>query len=139
MFGMKNHLCYNEFMMNLYSEKTVIIFDFDGTIYSGEHKFDNVPSMVHKHRRSFLPNITDEEYSRICTEFPNWNIVTSGKDIVDVIYDIKDKYPNLKISTKDFWEWQNEYRYDIIIDKEIKPNTRLINLTDWFCVFRIIN
>lgn len=103
-------------MTNTKDKKKVIIFDFDGTIYSGIHKFDNVPDKVAMYRRTFLPSFTDEEYERICLEFPNWEKVSSGKDVVDIIYDIKDRYPNHDISPIHFWNWQNESRYDIIID-----------------------
>jgi FMN phosphatase YigB (HAD superfamily) len=126
--------------MKKYNDKTVLIFDFDGTIYSGVHKFDNVPSMVHKSRRLFLPHISDEEYTTITKEFPNWNIVTSGKDIVDEIYSIKERYPNLNISTIDFWDWQNESRYDIVIDwSEVIDIDYLYTVCDKFTTYIVSN
>ena len=37
----------------------VAVFDFDGTFYSGEHKFDNVDKHISKNKRKFLPGIWD--------------------------------------------------------------------------------
>jgi len=31
----------------------VFIFDFDGTFYSGEHKYDKVKNRIDENRRSF--------------------------------------------------------------------------------------
>ena len=126
--------------MKKYNDKTVLIFDFDGTIYSGPHKFDNVPNMVNKHKRLFLPNISDEEYNSVCVEFPMWNTVTSGKDIVDVIYDIKERHPEYNISTADFWNWQNESRYDIVIDwGEVVDIDYLYGVCDKFHTYVVSN
>lgn len=126
--------------MKKYNDKTVIIFDFDGTIYSGPHKFDNVPNMVNKHKRLFLPNISDEEYNSVCVEFPMWNTVTSGKDIVDVIYDIKERHPEYNISAADFWNWQNESRYDIVIDwGEVVDIDYLYGVCDKFHTYVVSN
>ena len=65
--------------------RKVFIFDFDGTFYSGEHKFDNVKDDIEKNRRNFLPNLTDEEYELICKEYPRWNSACTGNDIVRCI------------------------------------------------------
>lgn len=96
--------------------RRVFIFDFDGTFYSGEHKFDNVPELIEKNRRNFLPNISDNEYEKICIENPKWLKVVTGKDISKCIYNFKKKYPNLDISMKAFCNWQNNSMYDIILD-----------------------
>ena len=42
-------------------EKRVIILDFDGTLYSGEHKFDLILDVVKNNKRAFLPNLSEEE------------------------------------------------------------------------------
>ena len=96
--------------------KKVLIFDFDGVFYSGDHKFDNVAGHVNKNRRKFFPNITDRVYEQICKEFPDWLKTVSGAEITDCIYKIKNKYPSLDISTKAFWDWQQEDIYPLIID-----------------------
>lgn len=96
--------------------KNVLIFDFDGVFYSGEHKFDNVATHVNKNRRKFLPNVSDEKYQEICRVFPEWEKTVSGAEITDCIYKIKAHYPQLNISTKAFWDWQQEDIYPIIID-----------------------
>lgn len=97
--------------------KIVIIYDFDGTFYSGEHIFDNVKKKVDENKRKFLPHLTDSEYSEICSRFPAWLDVSSGADIVDMIYLFKESYPHLNISTAAFWQWQQDDRYDIVIDE----------------------
>ena len=52
--------------------KKVIILDFDGVFYSSENKFKLVPDYVERNRRKFLPNVSDEEYTRICNENPKF-------------------------------------------------------------------
>lgn len=106
------------------TRKIVIIYDFDGTFYSGEHIFDNVKNKVDENKRKFLPFVTDEQYEEICTRFPLWKEKSSGADIVDLIYSIKTAYPNLNISTAAFWQWQQDDRYDIVLD-----NTKLVSPT----------
>lgn len=96
--------------------KKVLIFDFDGVFYSGEHKFDNVVSHLNKNRRKFLPNISDEKYREICETFPEWEKTSNGAEIAECIYKIKSQYPKLKISTMDFWNWQQEDIYSLVID-----------------------
>lgn len=100
------------------SMKKVIIYDFDGTFYTGKHKFDLVADKVEKNRRKFLPDFTDEEYNEMVKDNPIWLEKTSGADIVDLIYMLKEKYPNKKINTLDFWNWQQQDRYDIVLDAE---------------------
>lgn len=97
--------------------KKVIIYDFDGTFYSGKHKFDLVEGKVSKNRRKFLPDFTDEEYEKLVEDNPIWLEKSTGADVVDLIYMFKEKYPKHKISALDFWNWQQEERDMIIIDK----------------------
>jgi len=97
--------------------KKVIIYDFDGTFYTGKHKFDLVEGKVVKNRRKFLPDFNDEEYEELVKDNPIWLEKSSGADIVDLIYMFKEKYPNKKISTLDFWNWQQEDRYDLVLDE----------------------
>lgn len=95
--------------------KRVFIFDFDGTFYSGEHKFDNVKGKVDLNKRKFLPNVSDEEYENICMKHSKWLDAFTGNDIVRCIYLFKRKY-GLDVSVEAFKEWQNTDLYDIIID-----------------------
>ena len=94
----------------------VIIFDFDGTFYSGKHIFDNIEPKVNKNRRKFLPRLTDDEYAFVTKNYPEWEDCIAGRDIVDCIYKIKDENHKLDISTKDFWKWQQDNDYQIIFD-----------------------
>ena len=96
--------------------KKVLIFDFDGVFYSGEHIFDNVGNHVNKNRRKFLPNVSDKMYREICKTFPEWEKYTSGAEIIDCLYKIKSHYPELEISSDAFWNWQQEDIYTLIID-----------------------
>lgn len=99
-------------------EKKVIILDFDGTLYSGEHKFDLIPDIIEKNKRVFLPHLTDEEYSMICKEIPSWNTAIFGSEITKSITEMIAKFPKLPISTKDFYIWQESCIVPIIIDRE---------------------
>ena len=99
-------------------EKKVIILDFDGTLYSGEHKFDLIPDIIEKNKRAFLPKLTDEEYAIICNEVPSWNTAIFGSEITKSIVEIIEKYPTLPISTRDFYKWQESHIDPIIIDPE---------------------
>ena len=94
----------------------VFIFDFDGTFYSGEHKFDNVEKVVRENRRRFLKNVDDETYGMICKENPRWLQTITGNDIIRLIYKFRKKYPNLDINIEEFMAWQETMPYDIIID-----------------------
>lgn len=96
--------------------KPVLIFDFDGVFYSGEHKFDNVESHVSKNRRKFLPNISKIQYNEICKNHPNWLKAVSGAEIVNCIYELKNTYPQYNISVDAFLKWQEEDIYKLIID-----------------------
>ena len=99
-------------------EKKVIILDFDGTLYSGEHKFDLIPDIIKKNKRLFLPRLTDEEYTMICNEIPSWNTAIFGSELTKSITEMIAQYPNLPISTKDFFDWQGNHIDPIIIDSE---------------------
>ena len=96
--------------------KKVIIFDFDGTFYTGEHKFDYVKEVVNNHRREFLPSLTDEEYKKIIKENPDFLNQVSGSDVVKYLYILKNKYRCKDINANAFWEWQNKEPYPLIID-----------------------
>lgn len=102
--------------------KKVLIFDFDGTLYSGEHKFDLVEGKVCKNRRKFLPHINDDQYAQLIKDEPQWLTRVSGAEIVDCIYQLKNKYPQYNISTDAFWQWQQEDIYEIILDEEQTVN-----------------
>ena len=62
--------------------KKVFIFDFDGTFYSGDHKFDKVKNDIDSNKRVFLSNLSDDEYALICNENPRWLKAITGNDIV---------------------------------------------------------
>lgn len=111
-------------------EKRVIILDFDGTLYSGEHKFDLILDVVKNNKRAFLPNLSEEEYALVCREVPSWDSAIFGSEITKSITEIIKKFPNLPVSTKDFYNWQDTYTYPIIIDRE-----EIIDLDflQWLC------
>ena len=120
--------------------RKVFIFDFDGTFYSGEHKFDNVKDDIEKNRRIFLPNLTDEEYELICNEYPRWNSACTGNDIVRCILRLAKKYPTFPILISDFYNWQNDFIYNVIIDYNQVINPEFIkNLCDNYSVYVVSN
>ncbi len=96
--------------------KKVFIFDFDGTFYSGDHKFDKVAKNIEDNKRKFLSNLTDEEYEIICKENPRWLNAVTGNDIIRCLTRLTKKYENLDISIDDFYNWQNDFIYDIVLD-----------------------
>ena len=98
--------------------KKVFIFDFDGTLYSGPHKFDLVRGNVDPNKRYFLKDVNDDEYFKICEENPRWEYIFNGIDIVNHINYFKEKYNNLDISLKYFIGWQNDFIYDIVLDND---------------------
>lgn len=102
---------YDKYIMK---QKKVLIFDFDGVFYSGEHKFDNIPMQMQNAKRDFLPKLSDKEYAEVCDKFPNWQSVTVGADIIDAIYQIKNSGYN--VSVDDFWWWQQNNRDLLVID-----------------------
>ena len=96
--------------------KKVFIFDFDGTFYSGEHKFDKVEKNIDDNRRKFLQKLNDEDYKMICDENPRWMSATTGNDIIRCMTRLMKKYKDLDITADDFYNWQNDFIYDIVID-----------------------
>ena len=96
--------------------KKVFIFDFDGTFYSGEHKFDKVEDNIKDNRRQFLATLNDKEYEMICNENPRWLKATTGNDIVRCMIRLMKKYKELNITIEDFYNWQNDFIYDIVLD-----------------------
>lgn len=98
--------------------KKVIILDFDGTLYSGKHIFDKVAGKVIANRRKFLPSFSDSEYEEMIKKYPHWNEVITGRDIVDAIYTVKNMYPNKEVSTKAFFNWQNDDIYELVLDEK---------------------
>ena len=120
--------------------KKVIIFDFDGTLYSGKHKFDNIRPALLSSKRSFLPNLTDKEYQEIVEKEPSWNDLRHGSDIVDFLYYLKDKYPNLSVDTNAFCQWQQDNIYDIILDyNQVVDLDFLNNLCNEYSVYVVSN
>lgn len=120
--------------------KIVIIYDFDGTFYSGKHIFDNVKSKVDENKRKFLAGLTDSEYNEFCKDFPAWLEKSSGSDIVDLIYICKEKFPNRNISTAEFWNWQQEDRYDIILDPNEFVSPEFVkNICESYPVYLVSN
>ena len=97
--------------------KKVVIFDFDGTFYSGEKAFSKLEGFIKKNKRKFMPRLTDEQYNKISKENPEWKKVYNGSEIVDLMYDLKEKYKDFDISVKDFWDWQNANPDPLVIDK----------------------
>lgn len=97
--------------------KKVVIFDFDGTFYSGEKAFSKLEGFIKKNKRKFMPRLTDEQYNKISKENPEWKTVYNGSEIVDLMYDLKEKYNTFDISVKDFWDWQNANPDPLVIDK----------------------
>ena len=97
--------------------KKVFIFDFDGTFYSGEHKFDNVEQNIVENRRKFLSKLNDEQYQIICKENPRWESAVTGNDIVRCMIRLMKKYKDWDITIEDFYNWQNDFIYDIVIDE----------------------
>ena len=94
----------------------VLVFDFDGHLYSGEKIFEFVKDWVDAHRRQFFPNITDEKYEQLMKENPDFFDLESGKQITNHIYKMADDHPELNISTEAFWNCQNEEVYNINLD-----------------------
>lgn len=96
--------------------KKVFIFDFDGTFYSGEHKFDKVKKNIEDNKRKFLSKLTDEQYQMICDENPKWISAITGNDIIRCMTRLMKKYKHLNITIDDFYSWQNDFIYDIVLD-----------------------
>ena len=111
-------------------EKKVIILDFDGTLYSGEHKFDLIPDIIQKNKRLFLPKLSDEEYKLICENIPSWNTAIFGSELTKSITEIIEKFPELPVTTKDFYDWQESHIDPIIIDPEEVVDLEFLQ---WLC------
>ena len=108
----------------------VIIYDFDGTFYSGEKVFSKIKEKVDANKRSFLPNISDSDYETICKENPLWLEKSTGADIVDLLYLFNEKYPSLDISVDAFNEWQENDKYEIVLTGAHLVSPRFI---EWIC------
>ena len=119
-------------------QKKVLIFDFDGVFYSGEHKFDNIAWQMQKAKRDFLPKLSDQEYKQVCNDFPNWEKVTVGAEIIDTIYEIKKRGYN--VSADDFWWWQQNNRDLLVIDfSQVIDATYIKHLCRKFAVYVVSN
>lgn len=97
-------------------DKIVLILDFDGTFYSGDQAFSKLKAFVDSERRNFLPKLTDKEYDRIVLENPEWLSFVNTAEIATYLYYLQDKYPEYKISVKDFNTWAQNNLEPIIID-----------------------
>lgn len=121
-------------------DKKIIIFDFDGTLYSGDDVFSKIPAYISRHRRAFLPRVSNEDYAKIVKENPSWKKAYVGSEIVEHIYLFKKKYPELDISIKDFWNSQNEKPDPIVINEnEIVDASFIENLCQHFSVYVVSN
>lgn len=118
----------------------VFIFDFDGTLYSGANVFKDIPSFIDKYRRSFLPNLTDEEYNLIVNKNPSWLTLTSGADIAEHIYLFMKKYKSFDIKINDFRKWELNVIEPININKdEVVSATFLKSLCKQYPVYLVSN
>ena len=120
--------------------KKVFIFDFDGTFYSGEHKFDNVEQNIVENRRKFLSKLNDEQYQIICKENPRWEKAVTGNDIVRCLIRLMKKYKDWDITIEDFYNWQNDFIYDIVIDEnQIVDSEFMKKLCNEYSVYVVSN
>jgi FMN phosphatase YigB (HAD superfamily) len=120
--------------------RKIFIFDFDGTFYSGEHKFDMVKQNIDDNRRKFLSSLSDEQYKIICQENPRWINAVTGNDIVRCLRKLIKKYPNFDINTTDFYNWQNDFIYDIVLDyNQVVDATYLEKLCSEYSVYVVSN
>lgn len=118
----------------------ILVFDFDGHLYSGEKVFENVYDWVNSHRREFFPNLTDEQYNRVLEENPNLVKVVSGKDIAAEIHKACVKYPELNIDINDFWTTQYNQIYDINLNGAHFADTEFVKtLTNLFNCYVVSN
>ena len=86
--------------------KKIIVFDFDGTLYSGENMFSKIPEFVNQNKRKMLPNLTNDQYDKIVKENPSWADAWYGNDLARHVYMFEEKYPEMNISIKDFLDWE---------------------------------
>ena len=98
-------------------ENKVIILDFDGTLYSSEHVFDKLDNFIKRHRREFLPRLTDEQYAKVVKENPGWSTTVAATELAEYMYLFKKKYPEMKILLKDFYDWQNAHPDPLVLDE----------------------
>ena len=120
--------------------KKVFIFDFDGTFYSGDHKFDKVKGNIEVNKRKFLSKLTDEEYELVCKENPRWLKAITGNDIVRCMTRLIKKYKHLDITIEDFYNWQNDFIYDIVLDYNQVVDSQFIKeLCDNYPVYVVSN
>ena len=130
---------YRKFTVYMKNRK-ILIFDFDGTLYSGENKFSQIPAFIKANKRKMLPNISDEQYSQIVKENPTWTDAWYGNDLAKHIYLFKDKYPEFNISIKDYLAWENSNIEPVIIDKnEVVDATFLKKLCSEYHVYIVSN
>lgn len=121
-------------------ERKIFILDFDGTFYSGENVFSLVNEHVDKHRRKFFPCLTDGEYERVINENPDFKGVYNGLDIANYLFELKNKYKDLKILPKHFYDWQNSYPDPIVLDGADIIDFRLIEeLCNTYAVYVVSN
>lgn len=98
------------------SEKKIIILDFDGTLYSSDHVFDKLDNFIKRHRREFLPRLSDEEYALVVKENPGWKETVAATEFAEYMYLFKKKYPYMKIFLKDFYDWQNAHPDPLVLE-----------------------
>jgi len=120
--------------------KKIFIFDFDGTFYSGDQKFDKVAKNILDNKRNFLKKLTDEQYMTICNENPMWSKALTGNDIVRCMTRLIKKYKELDITIDDFYNWQNDFVYDIVIDYNQVVNAKFMKqLCENYSVYVVSN
>ena len=102
------------------------LFDFDGTLYSGENIYCKIHEHINKYKRSFLSNLTDEEYEKIVQENPSWQDAFSGANIAEHIYAFIKKYPKLNIKINDYRKWLLNVIEPVEIDKKQVVNTKFL-------------
>ena len=112
------------------ANKKIIILDFDGTLYSSPNVFDKLDNFIKRHRREFLPRLSDEQYKRVVAENPEWSKLVAATELVEYMYIFKKKYPEMPIVIKDFYDWQNEHPDPLVLDEItlVKPE-----FLKWLC------
>lgn len=107
-------------------KRQIIIFDFDGTLYSGENMFSQIPEFVNQNKRKMIPNITEAEYEKIVKENPTWANAWYGNDLAKHIYMFEEKYPEMNISIKDFIAWEASCIEPVNINKNETVDTKFL-------------
>ncbi len=121
-------------------DKKVLIFDFDGTLYSGEKIFELIPEFVQNSKRKMLPNLTDEQYEKVVRENPTWSDAWYGNDLAKHIYMLEEKYPEFNISIKDFLDWEASCLEPVQIDKsQVVDANFMKNLCETYTVYLVSN